>query len=54
MLVKFMLSTKQPVKAAHAIKEAEANLENPEQAPLALAECCVLMGKGDEAIDGGE
>jgi tetratricopeptide (TPR) repeat protein len=43
-LVKFMVLTKQLVKAERAIRDAEANLPQP-QAPLALAQCCDLVGQ---------
>jgi tetratricopeptide (TPR) repeat protein len=49
-LVQFLVFTKQPEKAAKAIEDAEATLPQA-QAPLALAQCCALMGgltSGDE------
>ena len=49
-LVQFLVFNKQPVKAAKAIKDAEATLPQP-QAPLALAQCCELVGKAYEGID---
>ena len=49
-LVKVLLLNKHPVEAAKVIKDAEANLPQP-QAPLALAQCCELVGKAYEGID---
>ena len=46
-LVKVLLLNKHTVAAAKAVKDAEANLTQPE-APLALAQCCELMGKAYE------
>jgi len=47
-LVWFMVFTKQPEKAEQAIRSAEANLPQS-QAPLALAQCCELIGQSYEA-----
>ena len=44
-LVRFMVLTKQLVKAEQVIRDAEANLPQP-QAPLALAQCCAARGTG--------
>ena len=52
-LVKVLLFNKHQVEAAQAIKDAEANVPQP-QAPLALAQCCELMGKASEGIDEGQ
>jgi cellulose synthase operon protein C len=49
-LVQLMVLTNQPEKAARAIQDAEAMLPQP-QAPLALAQCCALMGLANQAID---
>ena len=49
-LVEVLLFNKQSVKAAQAIKDAEASLPKP-QVPLALAQCCELMGKAYEGSD---
>ena len=49
-LVKVLVRNKHVVEAAKAIKDAEANLPPP-QAPLALAECCELVGKACEGVD---
>jgi tetratricopeptide (TPR) repeat protein len=49
-LVKVLVRNKHLVEAAKAIKDAEANLPPP-QAPLALAECCELVGKASEGTD---
>jgi cellulose synthase operon protein C len=46
-LVWFMVFTKQAEKAEQAIRDAEANLPQP-QAPLALAQCCELVGRAYE------
>ena len=45
-----MVITKQAQKAENAVREAKANLP-PSQAPLALAQCCEIIGKAstDEA-----
>jgi cellulose synthase operon protein C len=51
-LVRFMLITKQLRKAEKAIKDAEA-IVPPDQAPLALAQCCELMGRAYEQNDDG-
>ncbi len=47
-LLRLMVLTHQPDKAEKVATEAEANLAN---APLALAQCCGIMGKGYEAVD---
>jgi cellulose synthase operon protein C len=49
-LVKVLVLNKHFVEAAKAIKDAEANLPPP-QAPLALAQCCELVGKAAEGVD---
>ena len=49
-LVQFMVITKQLEKAKKAIKDAEAAL-SPDQAPLAMAQCCQLMGRAYEQSD---
>ena len=51
-LVKFLVLTKQPAKAAKAIKDAEAALPASE-APLALAQCCEMVGSAYEKSDDG-
>jgi tetratricopeptide (TPR) repeat protein len=43
-LVNFMVVTKQHKNAEDAVREAKANLP-PAEAPLALAQCCEIMGK---------
>jgi tetratricopeptide (TPR) repeat protein len=50
VLVQFLAQTKQPAKAAKAIKDAEAQLPES-QAPLALAQCCTLLGRSYESSD---
>jgi tetratricopeptide (TPR) repeat protein len=52
-LVRFMVLTEQFVKAEQAIRDAEANLPQP-QAPLALAQCCDLVGQAYDKGNGGE
>jgi cellulose synthase operon protein C len=49
-LVKVLLLNKHTVAAAKAVKDAEANLTQPE-APLALAQCSELMGMSFEGTD---
>jgi cellulose synthase operon protein C len=49
-LVQFMVITKQLRKAEKAIKDAEA-IVPPDQVPLALAQCCELMGRAYEQND---
>ena len=49
-LVRFMVITKQLAKAQKAIKDAEAFLP-PDQVPLALAQCCEMMGRAYEQSD---
>ena len=44
-LVTFLIQTKQLPKAEQALRDAEKNLP---QAPLALAECCELIGRANE------
>jgi tetratricopeptide (TPR) repeat protein len=44
-LVRFMVFTRQLVKAEQDVRSAETNLP---QAPLALAQCCDLVGQGYE------
>ena len=51
-LVQFMVITKQLQKAEKAIKDAEA-VVHPDQVPLALAQCCELMGRAYEQNDDG-
>ena len=46
-LVRFMVVTKQLAKAQKAIKDAESVIP-PDQAPLALAQCCEMMGRAYE------
>ena len=48
--MQFMVITKQLQKAEKAIKDAEAVVP-PDQAPLALAQCCELMGRAYEQND---
>ena len=48
-LVQFMVVTKQLAKAEKAIKDAEAVMP-PDQAPLALAQCCEMMGRAYEPM----
>jgi tetratricopeptide (TPR) repeat protein len=50
-LVEFLVFTRQPVKAEQAIRDAAANLP---QAPLALAQCCELVGGSYERWNPGE
>ena len=52
-LVQFLIFTRHLDKAAKAIKEAEAALP-PAQAPLALAQCCELVGKAYQGNDADE
>jgi tetratricopeptide (TPR) repeat protein len=49
-LVKVLVLNKHLTEAAKAIKDAEANLPRP-QAPLALGQCCELVGRACEGID---
>ena len=49
-LVQFMVITKQLKKAEKAIRDAEANLPT-DQAPLAMAQCCQLIGRAYELSD---
>ena len=49
-LVQFMVITKQLEKAEKAVRGAEVVLP-PNQAPLAMAQCCQLMGRAYEQID---
>ena len=51
-LVQFMIITKQLEKARKAIKDAEVVMP-PDQAPLALAQCCEMMGRAYERSDDG-
>ena len=51
-LVRFMIITKQLEKARKAIKDAEVVMP-PDQAPLALAQCCEMLGKAYEQSDDG-
>jgi tetratricopeptide (TPR) repeat protein len=50
-LLRLMVLTRRPEKADQVIREAEANLTGVVNAPLALAQCCGIMGKGYEAVD---
>ena len=43
-LVDFLVITKRQAEAEKAIRDAQANL-SPSQAPLALAQCCEIIGK---------
>jgi cellulose synthase operon protein C len=52
-LVEFMILTKQPEKAVKAIQDAEASLPQS-YAPLALAQCCELMGRFYKGNNDGE
>jgi cellulose synthase operon protein C len=52
MLVKFLVTTKQAAEAEKVVKNAEASLP-PLEAPLALAQCCTLMGRSYEGTDDG-
>jgi cellulose synthase operon protein C len=52
-LVEFLVLTKQPEKAVKAIQDAEASLPQS-QAPLALAQCCELMGRFYKGNNDGE
>jgi tetratricopeptide (TPR) repeat protein len=47
-LLQLMMLTRQTEKAKQVVRDAEANLTNT---PLALAQCCGIMGKGYEAVD---
>ena len=47
-LVRFAVLTDQPAKAEKAVHEAEANLVKQ---PLALAQCCQLVGNAYAAVD---
>ena len=49
-MVQFLVSTKQPDKAEKTIREAERALSGP-RAPIALAQCDELMGRGYEGVD---
>ncbi len=49
-LVQYLISTKQSDKAEKAAREAQASLDGP-RAPLALAQCAELMGKGYEGTN---
>lgn len=51
-MVQFMIVTRQLAKAEKAIKDAEASIPS-EQAPLALAQCCEMMGRAYRPIDQG-
>jgi cellulose synthase operon protein C len=51
-LVQFMVITKQLAKAEKAIKDAEAVVP-PDQVPLALAQCCEMMGRASDQNDDG-
>ena len=44
-LIDFLIQTKQLPKAEQALRDAEKKLP---QSPLALAECCELMGRANE------
>ena len=51
-LVRFMVVTKQLAKAQKAIKDAESAIP-PDQVPLALAQCCEMMGRAYEQSGDG-
>jgi cellulose synthase operon protein C len=52
VLVKFLIDTTQLKEAAKAVADAEAALP-PLEAPLALAQCCALIGRSYEGTDDG-
>ena len=49
-LVRFLVITKQLAKAQKAIKDAESAVP-PDQMPLALAQCCEMMGRAYDQSD---